>query len=103
MFSFHCSEKDVLSTDHFHLRSNPLYNSICHNFTEDLFIDQGGFYPIAIHKRLLRAISPKIGNFARAIKGSCDHVCMSADVIVSDRSGKTIRPGVAQDWMLQTK
>ena len=54
---------------------------------EDLFIDQGGLYPIAIHKKLSRAISPKkIGNFARAIKSSCGHVCTSAEAIASDRS-----------------
>ena len=46
----------------------------------------------SIHKKLLRAISPKIGNFARAIKSSRDHVCASADAIVSDRSRKTKRP-----------
>ena len=56
-------------------------NSICHNLTENLFIDQGGFYPIVIHKKLLRAISPKIGNFARAIKRLHDHVCASTDAI----------------------
>ena len=54
--------------DHFHLRSNPL-------------IPKGGFYPIAIHKKLLIAISPKIGNFAGAIKSLRDHVCASADAI----------------------
>ena len=57
-----------------------------------MFIDQGESYPIAIHKKLLRAISPKIGNFARAIKSSRDHVCASADAIASDRSRKTKRP-----------
>ena len=49
----------------------------------------------SIHKKLLRAISPKIGNFARAIKSSRDHVCASADAIASDRSRKTKRPAVA--------
>ena len=58
-------------------------NSVFHNLTEDLFINQGGFYPIAIHKKLLRAISPKIGNFPRAIKSSRDHICASADAITS--------------------
>ena len=57
-----------------------------------MFIDQGESYPIAIHKKLLRAICPKIGNFARAIKSSRDHVCASADAIASDRSRKTKRP-----------
>ena len=60
-----------------------------------MFIDQGESYPIAIHKKLLRAISPKIGNFARAIKSSRDHVCASADAIASDRSCKTKRPETA--------
>ena len=41
---------------------------------------------------MLRAISPKIGNFARAIKSSRDHVCASADAIASDRSRKTKGP-----------
>ena len=60
---------------------------------ENLSIDQGGFYPIVIHEKLLRAISPKIGNFARAIKRSRDHVCASTDAIASDRSRKTKGPG----------
>ena len=68
-------------------------NSVFHNLTEDLFIDQGGFYPIAIHKKLLRVISPKTDNFARAIKSSRDHVCASADAIASDRPRKTKKPG----------
>ena len=57
-----------------------------------MFIDQGGLYPIAIHKKLLRAISPKIGICARAIKSSRGHVCASAEAIASDRSHKTKRP-----------
>ena len=60
-----------------------------------MFIDQGESYPIAIHKKLLRAISPKIGNFARAIKSSRDHVCASADAIASNHSRKTKRPDMA--------
>ena len=63
--------------------------------TGDLFIDQEGFYPIAIHKKLLRAISPKIGNFARVIKSSHHHVCGSADTIASHHLRKTKRPGGA--------
>ena len=69
-------------------------NSVFHNLMKDLFIDQGGYYPIAIYKKLLRAMSPKIGNFVRAIKSSRDHVCASADAIASDRSHKTKRPVV---------
>ena len=67
-------------------------NSVFHNLTQDLFIDQGGYYPIKIYKKLLRAMSPKIGKFARVIKSSRDHVCTSADAIASDRLRKTKRP-----------
>ena len=67
-------------------------NSAFHNLTEDLSIDQGGFYPIVIHQKLLRSISPKIGNFTRAIKSLHDHACTSADTIPSDRSHKRKRP-----------
>ena len=59
---------------------------------KDLFIDQGGYYPITIYKKLLRAMSPKIGSFARTIKSSRDHVCASADAIASDHSRETKRP-----------
>ena len=63
-------------------------------------IDQGGFYPIAIHKKLLTAISPKVGNFVRVIKGLHDHICASADVIASDCSRKTKRPADLYEMLL---
>ena len=85
-----CSRKD-LKYDPFPLRSNPLILFFT-TYTEDLSIDQGGFYPTAIYKKLLRAISPKIGNFVRAIKSSRDHVCASADAIASNGSCKRKRP-----------
>ena len=86
MFIFRFHEKDVfLKYDHFNLRSISLI-LFFHNLTEDLFIDQGGFYPVASHKKLLRTITPKIGNFARAIKSLRHHDCASADAIASDHS-----------------
>ena len=87
---FRFPEKDVFLK--YMIISAKSINSVFHNLTEDLFIDQGGFYPIAIHKKLLRAISPKIGNFATVIKSSHDRVCASADAIASDHSRKTKRP-----------
>ena len=68
MFIFPFPKKDVfLKYDYFHLRSNPLI----------LFVT------------IYQKISPKIGNFMRAIKRSRDHVCASADAIASNRSRKT--------------
>ena len=99
MFTFRFPKKDV------EVRLFPpevtSINSICHNLTKNLFIDQGGFHPIVIHAKLLRVISPKIGNFARAIKRLRDHVCASTDAIASDRSRKTKRPEIYSKYQTE--